>query len=102
MKLVRLAYGFAILLLLATPVQARDKAPDVAAALTEWKEAVESTNLDHIMGLYDRNAMMISSFAQNPLTKRSQIEGYFKKVLANPDIKVEIEDQHPRLFGDMA
>ena len=54
------------------------------------------------MKLYDKNAIMISTFAQEPLTKHEQIIGYFKKVIVNPDIKVDIEDSHPRIFGNVA
>ncbi len=100
----------AAVLLVSSPAAAREAASDVKtaskegvdAALTQWKETVETGKLDAIMKLYDRNAVMISTFAQDPLTKRSQIEEYFKRVIVNPDIQVEIEDSHPRVFGNMA
>ncbi len=110
---LRLTSLIAATLLFASPVIAReapsDDKPaksagkqDVDGALTQWKEAVEGGNVDAIMKLYDKHAIMISTFAQDPLTKREQIEGYFKRVIVNPDIKVEIEDTHPRTFGTMA
>ena len=104
----------AAFLLLASPATAREQAPevktsafksekpDVGAALTSWKTAIESGSLDAIMKLYDKNAIMISTFAQSPMTKREELTGYFKKVIVNPDIKVEIEDSHPRVFGNVA
>lgn len=70
--------------------------------LEQWKAAVESASISNIMKLYDKNALMISTFAQDPLTTREQIADYYKKIVANPDIKVGIEDTHPRLFGDVA
>ena len=114
MTYLRLTSLIAATLLFASPVIAReapsDDKPaaksagkqDVDGALTQWKEAVEGGNVDAIMKLYDKHAIMISTFAQDPLTKREQIEGYFKRVIVNPDIKVEIEDTHPRTFGTMA
>ena len=105
---------FAAVLIVSAPVYAREQAPeakqsvsksekpDVQLALSEWKAAVESASLDDIMKLYDKNAIMISTFAQEPLTKHEQIIGYFKKVIVNPDIKVDIEDSHPRIFGNVA
>lgn len=76
--------------------------PPVASALTEWKEAVEAGKLEPIMKLYAKDAIMISTFAQNPLVKRSHIEDFFKKIIVNPDIKVEILESHPREFDGMA
>ncbi len=68
----------AAVLLVSSPAAAREAASDVKtaskegvdAALTQWKETVETGKLDAIMKLYDRNAVMISTFAQDPLTKR--------------------------------
>lgn len=76
--------------------------PPVAAALTEWKQAVESAKLEGIMKLYAKDAIMISTFAQNPLVKRSHIEDFYKKIIVNPDIKVDILESHPREFDGMA
>jgi len=95
-------YGlFAALVFIVSPVFA-DQVPDVQKALSDWKAAVESGSVDNIMKLYDRNAHMISTFAQAPMTKREQIAEYFKKVVSNPNIKVDIQDSHPRIFGNMA
>jgi len=115
MKLTSFYVLLAAALLVTTPVMAREQAPeimqniakqsnkpDVQVALTDWKVAVESASLDDIMKLYDKHAVMISTFAQDPMTKREQIVAYFKKVVVNSDIKVEIEDSHPRVFGNVA
>lgn len=104
--LMRLPACAAVALMLLTSSALADPKPTskegVDAALTQWKETVESGKVDDIMKLYDRKAVMISTFAQDPLTKRSQIEEYFKRVVVNPDIEVSIEDTHPRVFGNMA
>jgi len=102
MKPIRFASLAMMVLLFSFPAMARDQVPDVNDALKDWKAAVESASVDNVMKLYDRHAVMISTFAQDPMTKREQIAGYFKKVLTNPDLKVEIEDTHPRVFGTMA
>ncbi len=108
MKITHLARNlFVVLLLAATaiyakPSDAASNTPDVAAALTEWQQAVESGKLETIMKLYDKNAMMISTFGQAPFTKRKEIEDYFKLVLANEGVKVDILESHPRVFGNFA
>jgi len=81
---------------------AENRPPDVQMALSQWKAAVESGSIDNIMSLYESEAIMISTFAQAPMTKRADIIGYYKKVVVNPDIKVEVKESHPRIFGTMA
>lgn len=76
--------------------------PSVESAIKNWEQAVESAKIDAIMKLYDKDAIMISTFAQAPLTKRKQIEEFYKKITANPDIKVDILESHPRQFEGMA
>jgi uncharacterized protein (TIGR02246 family) len=114
MKSLRLIGLLALTLAIASPAIAREKPtelpsatiknqkPDVNAALDKWKVAVENQSLADIMKLYGKNALMISTFAQQPMIKREQIEGYFKRVIVNSDIKVIIDETHPRVFGEVA
>lgn len=83
-------------------VDNKSPAPEIGSAITDWKAAVESRDVQAIAALYDKDAIMISTFVQNPLTTNKDLLGYYKKVVANPDVRVEIEEQHPRSFGDMA
>ena len=76
--------------------------PEVGSALENWKEAVEGGDAEAIVRLYDKKAIMISTFVQNPITSNAALLGYYKKVVANPDVRVEIEEEHPRKFGNMA
>jgi len=102
MKLIRVLGLSIALIFSAAPVMAREQVPEVESALVDWKNAVESASVDNIMKLYDRKAVMISTFMQNPMNRRTQLVDYYKRVVVNPDIHVEIEETHPRSFGDMA
>lgn len=84
------------------PADAKSVLPEFDSVITEWKNAVEGRDPQAIMALYDKNAIMISTFVQKPLIGSEAILGYYKKVVANPDVRVEIEEEHPRRFGDMA
>lgn len=108
----KLGFLVALFAVLSFPAFAREAAPATAAAssslpeldsvITDWKNAVEGGDAKAIMALYDKNAIMISTFVQNPLVGSEAILGYYKKVLANPDVRVVIEEEHPRKFGDVA
>lgn len=86
----------------SAPLVVKAGVPDVDSAIMEWKEAVEGGDANAIVALYDKNAIMISTFVQAPITTRAGLLGYYKKVVANPDVRVEIEEEHPRKFGNMA
>ncbi len=96
--------------LVAFSASAREAAPELGATgvldldsvLMDWKEAVEGGDADAIVKLYDKKAIMISTFVQNPITKHDELLSYYKKVIVNPDVRVEIEEEHPRRFGNMA
>lgn len=77
-------------------------APTVASALTTWETAVESGSIDKIMSLYDKDAIMFSVFAVKPLETPKALRDYYKKVVANPDINVNVTESHPRQFGNVA
>lgn len=101
---------FSYILLLSFPISAREAAPErvkagmpeVEDALMAWKEAVEGGDAEAIMRLYDKKAIMISTFVQKPMTTREAMLSYYKKVVENPDVRVEIEEEYPRKFGDIA
>ncbi|MDX1975610.1 MAG: nuclear transport factor 2 family protein [Rickettsiales bacterium] len=89
-------------MMLSSAAVAAESAPDIGQAIVQWKEAVESRDSDAIVALYDSKAIMISTFAQAPLASRAALKAYYKQVVQNPDIKIDITEQHPRRFGDIA
>ncbi len=84
------------------PVSVKEGIPEVSSALDAWTQAVEGGDAQAIVALYDKSAIMISTFVQQPITKNSDLLSYYKKVVANPDVRVEILETHPRRFGNMA
>lgn len=109
-KIAKLCLVVSLLSLFASPAFARgvpqvavkEGTPEVASALDAWKQAVEGGDAQAIVALYDKNAIMISTFVQQPITKNTDLLAYYKKVVANPDVRVEVEETHPRRFGNVA
>lgn len=94
--------ALAVVLLIATPALAKTKAPDVRDALKQWVSAVESGSVDDITDLYDAHAVMISAFQQKPITTHEALVKYYRKVEGNSGIKIDIIEQHPRRYGNIA
>ncbi len=86
----------------AAPERVKTGMPEVEDALMAWKEAVEGGDAEAIVRLYDKKAIMISTFVQKPITSREALLAYYKKVVANPDVRVEVDEEYPRRFGNMA
>lgn len=91
-----------LLCLFALPVRAADTVPDTSTALDAWVNAVESGNARNVVKLYDDKSIMISSFAQEPITTRADLLNYYQKVVVNPDVKVDVVELHSRRYGNTA
>ena len=81
---------------------AESQQPPVEAALTDWVKAVETGTVDDIVALYDKDSMMLSAFAVDPLTTHAQLRDYFGKVVKEPNRKVDVTKQDVRIFGNVA
>mgnify|MGYP002784759605 CR=1 FL=1 len=81
---------------------AAPKTPDVKLALAEWVAAVESKDVKKIVSLYDKDSVMLSAFAVDPITSHKGLAGYYTKVVAEPEISIKVVKQDARVFGDVA
>lgn len=93
---------FLVMVFFASFAHAADKTPDVKAALSEWVAAVESHDAAKVVSLYDKDSVMLSAFAIDPITTHAGLTEYYKKVVAEPGINIEVTAQDPRVFGNVA
>lgn len=92
----------AALLLVSVPAFAAAQTPPVESALAAWVKAVETGTVDEIVSLYDKDAMMFSAFAIDPMTSHVQLRKYFSKVVREPNRTVDVTKQDVRQFGGVA
>ncbi len=81
---------------------AQNKTPDVGAALTEWVHAIEAHDAPKVVALYDKDSVMLSAFAVDPITTHAALLEYYKKVVAEPQIDINVTKQDPRVSGNVA
>ncbi len=81
---------------------AADKTADVRAALTEWVQAVEKHDAEKVVSLYDADSVMLSAFAVDPITTHAGLMEYYKKVVNEPGISIDVTAQDIRTFGNVA
>lgn len=89
------------ILCLAPGVHAADH-PPVEAMLTKWVAAVESGDAQKVVALYDNDAIFFSTFAIKPMKTQAERLAYYRKAVAEPDVKIDIVESHPHIFGDVA
>lgn len=91
-----------LLLVLFPMVAHAQERPPVGDALTQWVSAIESKDAAKAVALYGNDAVMLSAFAIDPITTRDGLLSYYKKVVAEPDININVTKQDIREFGDVA
>ncbi len=101
MKITNITAGLCALLVSLSSTFAF-AAPDVSAALTEWVDAVQGGKAERVVALYDKDAIMFSTFATAPMKTQASRLAYYKKVMAEPDVKVDVTESHPRASGNIA
>ena len=74
---------------------------EVSTPLKEWVAAVESGNAEKVVALYDENAIFFSTFAVKPMKTQGERLAYYKKVVAESDIRIDIVESHPHVFGNV-
>ena len=63
---------------------------------------MESGSVDDVTDLYDSHAVLISAFQEKPITTHFALVKYYHRVESNPGIKIDINEQHPHVYGNFA
>ncbi len=76
---------------------------DVAAATRAWVDAFTSHDVERLLALYDPEATLWGTVSLTLRDNPAAIRDYFKGLsAAPPGVKVELGEQHIRVYGDMA
>jgi uncharacterized protein (TIGR02246 family) len=87
----------------SAPVGSGNSKPDqVSAATAAWAAAYNSRDPAQILGTYDNDAMVWTPTGRAIAIGPTQIKDALQDVPAHPGARVEIGEQHVRVYGDMA
>jgi uncharacterized protein (TIGR02246 family) len=75
---------------------------DVAEATAAWVAAFNSRDPSRITALYDAAAVFWGTTSPTIRTNPAAVAEYFKDAPKRPDARVSLDDQHVRVFGDLA
>jgi uncharacterized protein (TIGR02246 family) len=88
-------------LLVTSPALASPR-DQVKSAFTAWTEALSTGNAEAITSLYAKDAVLISTLSDDPITTPEQRLAYFESIMKLPNLSVRVNEQYLRLMGDNA
>jgi uncharacterized protein (TIGR02246 family) len=75
----------------------------IHAALVKWTRALASGQGGKpVAALYARDAILLATFAPEPLTTPAAIAAYFRQLTAKPGLAATVDSERIDLFGDGA
>jgi uncharacterized protein (TIGR02246 family) len=95
------AFALAVGMFASSMVRAEPK-DDIAALATEWAAAFSEHNVDRILKLYSREAMLWGTNGMTLRTTPEEVRGFFESAFKIPNISVSFDNQTVRLFGNVA
>lgn len=71
---------------------------EVKAAFATWADALKSGDADAVSKLYARDAILLSTIADDPMTTPEERLAYFKAIMQLPKLSVHINEQYLRIM----
>jgi uncharacterized protein (TIGR02246 family) len=104
MKAIATSIGAAVvaLMVVLTPQVRAEPKDDIAIVTKEWVEAFAEHNIDRILALYSKDALLWGTNAPLLRTTPEEVRAFFQSAFRIPNIKVKFENQTIRMFGDVA
>jgi uncharacterized protein (TIGR02246 family) len=71
---------------------------EVKAAFAAWADSLKSGDADAITKLYARDAILLSTIADDPMTTPEERLAYFKAIMQLPKLSVHVNEQYLRVM----
>jgi uncharacterized protein (TIGR02246 family) len=85
-----------------SPVAAAEPKDEIAAVAKEWAAAFSEHDVDRIVALYSKDALLWGTNGITLRTTPEEVRGFFESAFKIPNIAVSYDSQVVRLFGNVA
>ncbi len=85
------------LLTLSAPANASPR-DEVKAAFATWVDTLQSGDADAVTKLYAKDAVLLSTIADDPMTTPGERLAYFKAIMQLPKLSVHVNEQFLRVM----
>ena len=66
---------------------------NILEVLKEWMDGINTGNLEKLINLYDKEAVLIPTFSSRLLDTNEKIRDYFEKVSTKEDLSISLHDK---------
>ncbi len=66
---------------------------NILEVLKEWMDGINTGNLEKLINLYNKEAVLIPTFSSRLLDTNEKIRDYFEKVSAKDDLSISLHDK---------
>jgi uncharacterized protein (TIGR02246 family) len=101
MKRLALISAMIVQLAFVAPALADGKA-EVKAAFQSWVTLLETGNAEAIVRLYAKDAVLLSTIADEPMTTPEERLAYFKIISQLPELTVHVNEMYVRMLHNNA
>jgi uncharacterized protein (TIGR02246 family) len=89
----------AFIVLAANSVMANER-KEVDAAFAEWRSALSSGKAENVVKLYDEDAVLLATLANEPITDQKARTAYFTTLTAKPKLSAAVNKEFVKLLDD--
>ncbi len=86
-----------------TPASANEykaEEKEVEAAFTSWRKALASGKAENVVNLYAKDAVLLATLSQKPITNQKDRMDYFNVLTAKPKLAASLTGQHIRMLDE--
>jgi uncharacterized protein (TIGR02246 family) len=77
-----------------------DEKEEVNNAFANWRSALSDGNVDDIVKLYDKDAVLLATLAPKPLTTQDERKDYFARLTAKPKLSATVDAEYIKLLDE--
>jgi uncharacterized protein (TIGR02246 family) len=73
---------------------------EVDAAFAEWRSALSGGKAENVVKLYDEDAVLLATLANEPITNQKSRTAYFTTLTAKPKLSAAVNKEFVKLLDD--
>lgn len=73
---------------------------EVDAAFAQWRSALSSGKAENVVKLYDEDAVLLATLANEPITDQKARTAYFTNLTAKPKLSATVNKEFVKLLDD--
>jgi uncharacterized protein (TIGR02246 family) len=73
---------------------------EVKAAFAAWREALSGGKAEPVVALYTKDAVLLATLANDPITDQADRTAYFTNLTAKPKLKARVNEEFVRLLDE--